>query len=114
MSLILSNIFYRHQIDLSQASRFLHNDQALLIAISGEGWATELLFEDIKDNNIDHYGEIWAQALPLLPVEGGTLTGCLSDLQGAFNINSFKYYDNSPIQGELDDFEKIVGILSTF
>ncbi len=107
VSLILSNIFYRHQIDLSQASRLLHNDQALLIAISGEGWATELLFEDIRDNNIDHYGEIWAQALPLLPVEGGTLTGCLSDLQGAFNINSFKYYDNSPIQGELDDFEKI-------
>ena len=48
VSLILSNIFYRHQIDVSQAARSLHSDQAFLIALSGEGWATELLFEDFK------------------------------------------------------------------
>ena len=107
VSLILSNIFYRHQINVSQAARSLHSDQAFLIALSGEGWATELLFEDLKENNTDHYGEVWAQALPLLPVEGGTLTGCLSDLQAGFNLNSFKYYDNSPMQAELDDFEKV-------
>ena len=47
VSLILSNIFYRHQIDVSQAARSLHSDQAFLIALSGEGWATELLFEEI-------------------------------------------------------------------
>ena len=46
VSLILSNIFYRHQIDVSQAARSLHSDQAFLIALSGEGWATELLFEE--------------------------------------------------------------------
>ena len=107
VSLILSNIFYRHQIDVSQAARSLHSDQAFLIALSGEGWATELLFEDLKENNTDNYGEVWAQALPLLPVEGGTLTGCLSDLQAGLNLNSFKYYDNSPMQAELDDFEKV-------
>ena len=53
VSLILSNIFYRHQIDVSQAARSLHSDQAFLIALSGEGWATELLFEDLKENNTD-------------------------------------------------------------
>jgi len=71
--LILTNIFYRHQIDVSQASASLHGDQALLIAISGEGWAGELLSDKNDNRNVDDYGEIWAQAMPLLPVEGGTL-----------------------------------------
>ena len=63
VSLILSNIFYRHQIDVSQAARSLHSDQAFLIALSGEGWATELLFEDLKENecaahSMDYYWRI--------------------------------------------------------
>lgn len=95
ITLIMTNIFYRHQIDVSQATASLHTDQALLIALSGEGWARELLEEDSRNpqtNQSDHYGEIWAQAMPLLPVEGGTLTGCISDLQSRINLNSFSSY----------------------
>ena len=76
VTVILTNIFYRHQIEVSQLASSLHNDQALLIALSGEGWAIELLRDDLTDpqtNDSDHTGEIWAQAMPLLPVEGGTL-----------------------------------------
>ena len=64
VSLILSNIFYRHQIDVSQAARSLHSDQAFLIALSGEGWATELLFEDLKENNTDHYCLLYTSPSP--------------------------------------------------
>ena len=61
VTMILANIFYRHQIDVSQAAVSLHTDQALLIALSGEGWAQELLIEDGKQSQgspVDHYGEL--------------------------------------------------------
>ena len=106
VTMILANIFYRHQIDVSQAAVSLHTDQALLIALSGEGWAQELLIEDGKQSQgspVDHYGEIWAQAMPLFPVEGGTLTGCISDLQSRINLNNFsRYAVGNQLQDEIN------------
>ena len=106
VTMILANIFYRHQIDVSQAAVSLHTDQALLIALSGEGWAQELLIEDGKQSQgspVDHYGEIWAQAMPLFPVEGGTLTGCISDLQSRINLNNFsRYAIGNQLQDEIN------------
>jgi len=116
VTMILSNIFYRHQIEVSQAMASLHSDQALLIALSGEGWAMELLAEDPtggQPNQSDHYGEIWAQALPLLPVEGGTLTGCISDLQSKINVNNFRFYgyqgqgSKRSLQADLNQLENM-------
>lgn len=110
ITLIMTNIFYRHQIDVSQATASLHTDQALLIALSGEGWARELLEEDSRNpqtNQSDHYGEIWAQAMPLLPVEGGTLTGCISDLQSRINLNSFSSYTAEKLQTELNQYDNM-------
>ena len=116
VTMILSNIFYRHQIEVSQAMASLHSDQALLIALSGEGWAMELLAEDPtggQPNQSDHYGEIWAQALPLLPVEGGTLTGCISDLQSKINVNNFRFYGSQAqgskrsLQADLNQLENM-------
>ena len=116
ITLIMTNIFYRHQIDVSQATASLHTDQALLIALSGEGWARELLEEDSRNpqtNQSDHYGEIWAQAMPLLPVEGGTLTGCISDLQSRINLNSFSSYTAGKLQAELNHFDNM-GLAKTW
>ena len=116
VTMILSNIFYRHQIEVSQAMASLHSDQALLIALSGDGWAMELLAEDPtgwQPNQSDHYGEIWAQALPLLPVEGGTLTGCISDLQSKINVNNFRFYGSQgqgskrSLQADLNQLENM-------
>ena len=116
ITLILTNIFYRHQIDVSQATMALHTDQALLIALSGESWARELLEEDARNpqtNQSDHYGELWAQAMPLLPVEGGTLTGCISDLQSRVNLNSFSIYNGQSLQAELNHVDNM-GLAKTW
>ncbi len=116
ITLILTNIFYRHQIDVSQATMALHTDQALLIALSGESWARELLEEDARNpqtNQSDHYGELWAQAMPLLPVEGGTLTGCISDLQSRVNLNSFSIYNGPLLQAELNHVDNM-GLAKTW
>ena len=100
VTLILGNIFYRHQIDVSQATGSLHGDQAVLLAISAESWARDLLSADNDDPKVDHFGEDWAQAIPLLPVDGGTLVGCLIDLQSRININTFASYTDSALTAE--------------
>ena len=76
----LANIFYRHQIDVSQATSSLHSDQALLLALSGENWARDLLSDRLDDSNVDSFEEDWAQAMPMMPVDGGELSGCIADL----------------------------------
>lgn len=99
---ILGNIFYRHQIDISQTSQALYRDQALLLALSGENWARQMLEDD--DVDYDHFGETWAQAIPAMPVDGGMINGCISDLQGRFNLNSLKAFDtNTKLNAALAD-----------
>lgn len=97
----LANIFYRHQIDVSQATASLHGDQAILLAISGENWARQLLSDTEDDRSVDHLEETWAQAMPILPVEGGTLTGCIADLQGRVNLNNFGAYNSQTLKTEM-------------
>ena len=100
--MVIGNIFYRHQIDITQAAASVHSDQALLLAISGESWARQLLSDQEDDRAVDSFDEDWAQALPMLPVDGGMITGCISDLQGRININSFADYTAQSLQQEID------------
>ena len=89
--IIMGNIFYRHQINVSQTALSLHQDQASLLALGAESWARQLLDDD-DDKNYDGFDETWAQAIPALPVEGGLLNGCISDLQAKFNLNNFSKF----------------------
>ena len=97
----LANIFYRHQIDVSQATSALHSDQALLIALSGESWARDLLSDRLDNRNVDSFEEDWAQAMPMMPVDGGQLSGCIADLQANINLNSFSSYDANSLKTEM-------------
>jgi len=100
--IIMGNIFYRHQINVAQTALSLHQDQANLLALGAESWARQLLEDD--DPKYDHFDEIWAQAIPAMPVEGGLINGCISDLQGRFNLNNFFKYTNSlQLRNELNN-----------
>jgi general secretion pathway protein K len=97
----LSLVFYRHQLDVVSAARAFHGEQAQLLALSVENWASQLLSSQYDDRSIDTLQEPWAQTVPLLPLEGGYISGCLRDLQGAFNLNSFMTYDGERWRQEM-------------
>ena len=101
LMLVMSGIFYRHQLDVAQAHRIFTTEQAALLALSGESWAGRLLRDDARNSDIDSLVEDWAQSIPPLPVEGGLLTGCLIDLQARFNINNLGSYDSEEWEAEL-------------
>jgi general secretion pathway protein K len=92
---ILGNIFYRHQISVAQSTLTMHQNQAYFLALSAESWAKQLLDEDADESSFDHYNELWSQAIPAMPVDGGLINGCISDMQSRFNLNSLVKYTNA-------------------
>ena len=54
----------RHQFNQAMASQVIHLGQAKSHIQGAEHWVQLMLQQDRQDNNIDHQGEAWAQAVP--------------------------------------------------
>ncbi len=76
------------QQDIRRTGSVLHREQAWQYALGAEEWARHRLALDAKDNRYDGLDEDWAVELPPLPVEGGSISGRLVDLQGRLNLNA--------------------------
>jgi len=98
MAILLSGIFYRHQLDIVRAIRVLNGEQAMLLALSTESWALNVFVED--DASVDHLEEDWAREIPVLPIEGGSVTGKIIDLQGRLNLNNFSVFTSPKLWRE--------------
>ena len=117
ISLFLVSISYRHQLDVSRDSSALRRDQVILLALSAESWARQILRDDLSANSTDSWNDDWAQPIPLLPVEGGTLSGCLRDMQGRFNLNNLQNYNSELWDADLtslfsSDLEAFLNLLA--
>jgi general secretion pathway protein K len=62
--------------------------QARLLLQAGLDWARAVLSDDRRTSSADHLGEPWALRLPPIPVDNGSLSGRIDDLQGRFNLNN--------------------------
>ncbi|MBM5811379.1 MAG: general secretion pathway protein GspK [Gammaproteobacteria bacterium] len=78
----------RTALDLRRTAGLIALDQARQVALGAEAWAIEVLQDDQQESQTDHPGESWAQPIPPLPIDGGSIRGRLEDLQGRFNLNS--------------------------
>lgn len=88
-TMIAVNLLWEGTLDFRRAEAALAADQGLMYVQSAEAWAADILRQDLVDSpDSDHLGEQWAIELPPLPVDGGTITGRLEDLQGRFNLNN--------------------------
>ncbi|HMR02250.1 MAG TPA: type II secretion system minor pseudopilin GspK [Candidatus Competibacter phosphatis] len=76
------------QLAIRRSTVLQHQQQARLYTLGLEQWAMVILARDRQENKIDHPNETWAKLPLVLPVEGGELSGRLSDLQGCFNLNN--------------------------
>jgi len=121
------------QLDQRRTGNRLALEQAHQIALGGEQWATAILARDRRDTGsagtrndggtarrdntgsedgspdrgaeVDARDEAWARKLPPIPVEGGQVTGRISDAQGRFNINNLLAGDdqiNAPALARLE------------
>jgi general secretion pathway protein K len=70
-------------------------------------WATAVLLDDARNNTTDHLGEVWAQKLPPLPVEGGMIVVAAEDAQGRFNLNNL-LRNNAPSTADIGIFQRLL------
>lgn len=73
---------------LEREHRARDTQASYTLADAAASWAMTVLAADARLGPTDHYGELWATALPATPVEGGTIEGRITDLQANFNLNN--------------------------
>lgn len=111
-TMIAVNLMWQGTLDLRRAEAALAADQGLMYGQGAEAWAGDILRQDLVDSpDSDHLGEQWAIELPPLPVDGGTVTGKLEDLQGRFNLNNLVGADGMEDQLVRRQFERILNTL---
>ncbi len=99
----------RQTLMIRRTANLLHHDQAYFYALGGEAWAQLLLQRD--DLTVDNLKETWATRLPVMPIEGGSLQGELTDLQGRFNLNNLVTETGEVSQANVARLERLLWAL---
>lgn len=89
MVIIASNMSGRLQLELRRTSNLTIGKQAWWYAMSAEALVIKVLNQDFKDDpDVVNLGQNWAREDGVFPVDDGTLSGRVRDLQSCFNLNS--------------------------
>ncbi|NJN46417.1 MAG: type II secretion system minor pseudopilin GspK [Candidatus Competibacteraceae bacterium] len=102
-SLIATELAWLQQLAIRRSGLLQHQQQARLYTLGAEQWAMTLLARDASNSDTDHPGEDWAVLPPAFPVQGGSITGRIEDLQGRFNINNLLIASTSPSDSPTTD-----------
>lgn len=95
-SYLVGDMLDRLDGDIRRTTNVIGQDQAYVYARSAEQLAINVLIQDLKNDYEkdpalprDDLAEIWATPLTL-PLDGGTVSARITDLQSRFNINQIK------------------------
>ncbi|MGH8313128.1 MAG: type II secretion system minor pseudopilin GspK, partial [Gammaproteobacteria bacterium] len=84
-----TGMIWTRELDIRRTANITQGDQAMEYALGAEAWAEQILRRDYQSSpNNTNLTQDWAMQLPPLPVQGGSVTGHLQDLQGLFNVNN--------------------------
>jgi general secretion pathway protein K len=92
----------------------MYREEAIQAALGAESWVLTILRQDSQDSDTDHYGEIWASEMPVLPLGGpgesiqGEIFGEVEDLQGRFNINNLVDNNGEVDQQALEQYQRLL------
>lgn len=88
-AMLSTGMIWNRELDIRRTANIIQGDQAMEYALGAEAWAEQILRRSYQaDPNSTNLTQDWAMQLPALPVQGGTVTGHLQDLQGLFNLNN--------------------------
>jgi len=92
-SVAAASLMTLQSFTLHRSTLLLNQQQARLYTLGAEQWAIALLKRDLRNDleqneRVDTLQEDWATIPPSLPVEGGSISGRIEDLQGRFNLNN--------------------------
>jgi len=94
VSIIATDITGNLQREIRRSGNLFDYQQAKYYALGAEKFAIATLQQNIKDNpDRDDLDQGWATQGLYFPVEGGDLTGVITDVNRCFNLNSLVMYD---------------------
>ncbi len=109
---LAATLSWNNVFDLRRTMSMIYHDEGTQAAYGAESWVAMILREDALDSSNDHFGEIWAQPFPVLPIESesvrGALSGELVDLQGRFNVNNLVGADEETDPVALEQFQRLL------
>jgi general secretion pathway protein K len=109
-TILAINVTFRGMVDQRRSANLFAFDQGFEVALGAEAWAADFLRQDAQDSQQDHLAEVWAQAMPPLPIDEGigTVEGRLEDMQGRFNLNNLVFADGTPNEPAIRQLERIL------
>lgn len=75
-------------ISIRRTANIEFRQNALLYNMGLEDYARVFLQNDAKDSQTDNLSENWAIGIPALPIDGGYLSGYMTDAQSLINLNT--------------------------
>ena len=117
MALITTLTFsleWDNSLDLRRTYVSMYREEAIQAALGAESWVLTILRQDSQDSTTDHFGEIWASEMPVLPLGGpgesiqGQIYGDVDDLQGRFNVNNLIDNNGEVDQPVLEQFQRLL------
>jgi general secretion pathway protein K len=105
------SIAVQQQIDIRRTGNILSSDRAYVLALGVEGWARDILKKDITAATgtlVDHLGEDWNVSLPAIQLEGATISGKITDLQGLINVNALVDANGAPVPTQVNRFKRLL------
>ncbi len=98
-------------LDLRRTGGIGALNQGFEVALGAEAWASQILADDLRDSpDSDDLSENWAQPIPPLPIDGGTIQGGLEDMQGRFNINTLVKGDGTVDDNSVERFRTLLSL----
>ncbi len=80
-------LMHEQSLSVRRSEHNRNSDQAMMYSLGLEDYARSILQKDFKNSKTDHLGEDWALGVPVLPFDGGYLTGGIQDEQAKINLN---------------------------
>ena len=87
-TILATAMISRQQLEIHRSTNLFNYEQAYQYVLGAEDWAGLILKRDASDNKTDSLTDSWATVLPPLPLEGGQMSGKITDLQACFNLNN--------------------------
>lgn len=94
---------------IQRGQTYLDSESAWWYAQGLESWGRSILALDAEETDYDSLLDVWAQQLPPLPVDGGTLVGSISDLNGRFNLNNLTVREPEKLNRYVAQFTRLLG-----
>lgn len=107
IAILATRMNYRQLVELRRMANEINNDQAYLIALGAEHFVINGLRKEHDVNSVDTLEDAWAQPV-YLPVDNGTLSANLIDLNRCFNINNL---DGANVAVYQAQFERLLARL---